>query len=153
MLGTKWSARLAGPTAGCRYLDLPPRDTAQPGPAKRFRSSSHQSCWELGAQNSAVGSFENISAGSFQEQGLGFPPPPPSLLRFGNTMSLFLRFRKGISQGALHQRSGAVLKGGTRSLTPALLRDLLCLRKALRSALAPRPAEGNAAGSMDLFCR
>lgn len=55
--------------------------------------------------------------------------------------------------GSLHQGSGAALKGGTRGLTPALWRDLLCLRKALRAAPALRPTEGNAAGSGDLFCR
>lgn len=55
--------------------------------------------------------------------------------------------------GSLHQGSGAALKGGTRGLTPALWRDLLCLCKALRSAPALRPTEGNAAGSGDLFCR
>lgn len=36
----------------------------------------------------------NISSDSFQEWGLGLPPPP-SLPRFSRTMSLFLRFRKG----------------------------------------------------------
>lgn len=36
--GTKWGAQLTGPTTGCRYLDPPPRDIAQPGPAKRFRA-------------------------------------------------------------------------------------------------------------------
>lgn len=61
-------------------------------------------------------------------------------------------FPKGVLRGSLPHRSGAALKGGTRSLTSALVRDLLCLCKALHSALAPQPAEGNPAGSMDLFC-
>lgn len=34
--GTKWGAWLARLTSGCRYLDPPPKDDAQPGPAKRF---------------------------------------------------------------------------------------------------------------------
>lgn len=155
-----WGAQPAGATVSCRYLDSPLRDAAQPGPAERFQVRapiSPAGSWGpkillWGAlKTSAQVCFR--SGILFQERefvsGLGFPPPP-SLLHFSNT-SPFLRFRKG-SCRALHQRSGAVLKGGTRSLTPALLRDLLCLCKALHSALASQPAEGNAAGSRDLFC-